>query len=390
MWKYIRYFMMPGLLLATIAGFMLGGPWLWLGFCLTLVVVVGGDAIAGKDLKTPVYGQRWIFNFVQMFLNFSLLLAMLAVFAWMLGAEGTDVLGLGAFVQSQSGWDMQAARATISGWDIVGGVLGLGLLIATAGTANGHDLTHRTWDKTAMLVGRWMLAMSCDASFAIEHVYGHHVNIGTLKDPATAKRGENAYAFVIRSTIYSYLSAWRIEKERLAKRGLSVWSWRNRMHTGNLMSLTYFVGFYLAAGWFGVGVFLVASLWAKSLLEYVNYMEHYGIVRVPGTKVEPRHSWNANQRISGFVLFNLTRHSHHHAEADVPFWELRPYPDAPMLKYGYLTMIIITMVPPLYRSMMTPKLRDWDKRFASPAERKLAQEANAASGIPELMNAASA
>jgi hypothetical protein len=293
-------------------------------------------------------------------------------------------------VKSLSGWDMQVARATITSGNLVGGVLTCGLLIALAGTNVGHELTHRTWDKTAMIIGRWMLAMSCDASFAIEHVYGHHLNIATKKDPATARRGENTYAFIIRSTIFSYLSAWEIEKTRLAKRGLSVWSWHNRMHAGNLMSLTYFIGFYLAAGWLGVGAFLAASLWAKSLLEFVNYMEHYGIVRVPGTKVEPRHSWNANQRISGYVLYNLTRHSNHHAEGDAPFWRLSPYPDSPMMKYGYLTMIVFTMVPPLYRKMMIPKLKDWDQRFATPAERKLAQEANAASGIPELMTVASA
>ena len=390
MWKYIRYFMMPTLLVATIAGFMLGGQWLWFGFCLILVGVVGGDAIAGRDLKTPVYNQTWIFNFVQMVLNFTLLLVMLIVFAWMLGRPGSDFLGLGMFVKSLSGWDMQVARAATSGWDIAGGVLSCGLLGATSGTANGHDLTHRTWDKTAMLIGRWMLAISGDASFAIEHVYGHHVNVGTPKDPATAKRGENIYAFVIRSTVFSYLSAWKIEKERLAKRGLPVWSWRNRMHTGNLMTLTYFVLFYLAAGWFGVCIYLITMLWTKSILEFVNYFEHYGIVRVPGTKVEPRHSWNSNQRISGFVLYNLTRHSHHHAEADVPFWELRPYPDAPMLNYGYLTMILIGLVPPLYKRMMIPKLKDWDQHFATPAERKLAKDANLASGIPDLMNTVSA
>lgn len=389
MWNYVRYLLMTALMLLTIVSFLVAGPWLWLGFCLTLAGVIGGDAIAGSDLKEPDYQHPWLLN-IMLYLNLPLLLAMLAAFAWMLGSPGTDFLSLGAFVMSLSGWDMQAARAALTGWHLLGGVLSCGLLIALSGTNVGHELTHRTWDKMAMGFGRWMLAMSCDASFAIEHVYGHHLHVATYKDPATARRGENTYAFILRSTVYSYLSAWEIEKNRLAKHGLSVWSWRNRMHSGNLMSLTYFVAFYIAAGWMGVGLFLAASLWGKSLLEFVNYMEHYGIVRVPGTKVETRHSWNANQRISGYVLYNLTRHSGHHAQGDEPFWQARPYPDAPMLHYGYLTMIVLTMCPPLYKKMMVPKLKDWDARYANAQERELAREANARSGMGQLMGTASA
>lgn len=384
MTKYIRYFLMTAVLLATTVGIAMGGAWLWFGFVLSLVLVVGGDAVLGSDLDEPVYSQSWLLDFL-LYLTLPLLLLLLATFAWMLGTPGTDWLRMGALVSALTGWDMQAARAATGGWHVLGGVFSTGLMVALAGTNVGHELTHRTWSKPAMVFGRWMLAMSADASFAIEHVYGHHLNVATYNDPATARRGENTYAFIVRSTVYSYLSAWHIEGQRLAKRGISIWSWQNRMHRGNLMTLAYAAAFYLAAGWVGVGIYIVTAAWGKSLLEFVNYMEHYGIVRVPGTKVEARHSWNANQRISGYVLYNLTRHSHHHAEADVPFWKTRAYPEAPMMHFGYLTMILITMIPPLYQKMMVSKLQDWDERFANSAERTLAAQANAASGMPELM-----
>ena len=122
----------------------------------------------------------------------------------------------------------------------------------------------------------------------------------------------------------------------------------------------------------------------KALLEIVNYMEHYGLVRDPEAPVAPRHSWNTNRRISSWTMLQLTRHSHHHAEGEVPFQDLAPYPEAPMMVQGYLTTILLTLVPPLWHALMVPKLRDWDARFANAAERRLADEANRRSGLPGL------
>jgi alkane 1-monooxygenase len=108
-------------------------------------------------------------------------------------------------------------------------------------------------------------------------------------------------------------------------------------------------------------------------------MEHYGMVRDPATPVHPRHSWNTNRRISSWSMFNLTRHSHHHAEGEVPFQKLRPIPNAPMMIGGYLTTIVVALVPPLWHAIMTPKVLAWDRDFASPRERELAAAANARS-----------
>ena len=235
---------------------------------------------------------------------------------------------------------------------------------------------------SAKITGRWLLAFTSDASFAIEHVYGHHKHVATHADPATSRRGENAWAFVVRSTVQSYISAWGIERERLHKQGHSVWSWRNKMHRGNLMTLCYMGMFFWAAGWVGVAAFMAVSLYGKSWLEFVNYTEHYGIVRVPGAPVEPRHSWNCNRRVSGYLLYNLTRHSHHHAMGEKPFWELRSYPDSPMMPHGYLTMILVAMIPPLWNRIMIPRVLAWDQRFATQEERPLIEQANQRSEHP--------
>jgi alkane 1-monooxygenase len=141
-------------------------------------------------------------------------------------------------------------------------------------------------------------------------------------------------------------------------------------------------------GGMGAALFFIAcALAGKALLEIVNYMEHYGMVRNPVTPVQPRHSWNTNKRISSWAMFNLTRHSHHHAQGEVPYQDLKPFPDAPMMVGGYLTTIIAAMIPPLWNKLMAPKVLAWDRDFASAEERVLAREANARSGVKELMAA---
>jgi alkane 1-monooxygenase len=151
------------------------------------------------------------------------------------------------------------------------------------------------------------------------------------------------------------------------------------------MSAAIVAAFWLAAGPVGALVFVLSALAGRSVLEAVNYFEHYGLVRDPELPVEPRHSWNSNKRLSNAVLFNLARHSHHHAEGDAQFWQLRSYRDAPTLPYGYLTcMLLVFLLPGWYRNRMTPLLLEWDRRHATPAERRLAAAANRQSGVAAL------
>ena len=66
-----------------------------------------------------------------------------------------------------------------------------------------------------MFFGNWLYGIACEPFFTIEHVYGHHKNVALKEDPATAKRGEIIYQFIIRSTIGQAKNAWKIEKKRL-------------------------------------------------------------------------------------------------------------------------------------------------------------------------------
>ena len=383
MWKYLRYSLLTLIGLTASAMMFAGGNFMWGGFALAIILAMGGDSIFGDDMSEPKYGHTWLLD-LGLYANLPLLLLMTLGFAWQLSP--TDLFGIGALVEQITGYSMLAAREANLLHHYIGGALGLGLFYGVAGTNVGHELTHRTWSASAQITGRLLLAFTSDASFAIEHVYGHHKHVATIHDPATSRRGENAWWFVVRSSVQSYMSAWEIERERLAKQGHSVWSWRNKMHRGNLMTLSYVAFFAWAAGWTGALAFIAVSLYGKAWLEFVNFTEHYGLVRVPGAPVEPRHSWNCNRRISGYLLYNLTRHSHHHAMGEKPFWELRAYPDTPMMPHGYLTMILFAMIPPLWNRVMIPRVLAWDKRFATAEEQPLIDAANRASGMEIFMN----
>lgn len=379
MLKYMRYLFTTALMVVVMTGLALGGSWMWLGLAGLIAVLVGGDMFSGEDLSQPRYGHTWILN-AMLYLTLPVLLVMLTLLAWMTGSPDSDFLEIGRFVHTLTGYDLAEARAATHWYHLVGAVFGVGFSVAGFGTNVGHELTHRTSDPAALVVGRWLLAMSGNADFSIEHVYGHHLHVGTDRDPATARRGENVYAFVIRSWVDGHASAWELESRRLRRKGQRVLSFHNLILRGYAMTFAYAFAFFAAGGITGYIVFFAQAAWAKCVLEIVNYFEHYGLIRVPGERVAPRHSWNTNKVISSRVLFSLTRHSAHHEKGDLPFWVLKPYPEAPTMPYGYLTTIFISLVPPVWHRLMRPLLASWDASDATAAEKLWAQEQNVKAG----------
>jgi alkane 1-monooxygenase len=381
---YLKFFGFHLVGLFAAAALLAGGPWAVAGLLGVLAFYIVGDAICGDDTSTPAYRHPGILT-VQLWL--ALPLIVLIVFAAVWSVSPADPFGIGATLTSWTGHDLLAAReATTAGQHAAAWIL-TGFMIGMIGTVTAHELIHRTWDPVSMLVGRWLLAFSLDTSFSIEHVYGHHRYVSTTEDPATAPRGRGVYAHIVISTLRGNRSAWRLERRRLARLGLPLISWHNTVIRGQAMSLAVIAAAAWVGGWRGALFFLACAAWGKALLEIVNYMEHYGLVRVPADPVQPRHSWNSNRRISSWTLFNLTRHSHHHAQGEVPYQDLRPMPDAPMMINGYLTTIVLAMIPPLWHRLMTPKLLAWDRDRASPRERELAARANSNSGIRRLEQA---
>ncbi len=341
---YLKFFLFHCYAVIGITTIWLGEMWLIAGFAFTLFSIVFGDLFLGDDLSEPKPAPAWCYR-LQLWWALPLLATLMFV----------------AITQLSS-----LQNSSLLFWCVA--VLYCGLLIGTLGTVTAHELVHRKWGSFSHRVGRWLLAFSFDSNFAIEHVFGHHINIATEKDPASAPRGRNVYQHIVISTIKGNISAWKIEKARLERNKSSLLSLRNRFIRGVLFSVLLMLLSYFLGGIAGLLFFTASGLIAKSLLEIVNYMEHYGLVRIPGKRVFPRHSWNANNKISSWSLFNLTRHSHHHANANVPFQHLKPMSEAPLMPTGYLGTLGLTLIPPLWFALMQPKLAQWDQQFASEEE----------------------
>ncbi|MCC2618198.1 alkane 1-monooxygenase [Aestuariibacter halophilus] len=378
---YAKFLLIHLVGLTALLAILAGGHWMVLGLVTVMAFYIGGDAICGDDTTTPHFIHPGVLT-CMLWLALPLLMMIVGAFIW--SVSPADVGNLGASLSHYIGYDLVAAKQATTAWQHGAGVVLVGLMIGTIGTVTGHELTHRTWDPMSMLIGRWMLAFSFDAAFSIEHVYGHHRYVATAQDPATAPRGRNVYWHIVASTLNGNISAWQIERRRLKRKGLGLFSLHNAVLRGYAMSLVVLAGAYAIGGMVAVSYLILCGLLGKALLEVVNYMEHYGMVRDPATPVQPRHSWNTNKRITSWAMFNLSRHSHHHAQGEVPYHDLKPFPHAPMMIGGYLTTLVIALIPPLWHTLMTPKVLDWDKSFATQEERKLAMTANQRSGIDSL------
>jgi len=381
--KYLKYYISTLTLVVAIYVCTLGTNFPTIFFIGFSMFIILGDILLSHDDHERTYKNTFLLN-LPMYINLPLLLLFLFIVVFILGENSSNAFS--SFLLTHLNIDIVYSRESINTLDSISLVALSGLFIGTMGTVSGHELVHRKKDKFDLFMGNWLLAMSWDCAFAVEHVYGHHKNVGLDIDPATAKRGENIYAFIIRAIVKEQKDAWLIELDQLKRRDMSVLSLNNRMIFGYLRSIIITAISFLVGGIGGMLIFLLCAFVAKSLLEVINYSEHYGLVRVPGEIVQPRHSWNSNSTMSSIYLYNVTRHSSHHEKANLKYWELRSYEGAPMMPQGYLTMLYLAIFAPyFFHRMMAKKLIEWDNKYATEKEKILASEQNKNSGVSFLM-----
>ena len=382
--KYLKYYISPFTIITAIYTCSIGAYYSTLFFIGFSLFIILGDMILKKDASEETYSYVFLLD-VPMYINLPLLMLLVVFTVFALSSDPSDLFH--SIFMNYLNIDLFNMRQSMNIADSISLVALTGLFIGIMGTVPGHELVHRKKNKFDMFMGNWLLAFSWDCAFAIEHVYGHHKNVGLGHDPATAKRGENIYLFILRAIIKEQKDAWSIELNQAKRREQSFISIRNRMIIGYFRSLFITFIAYLIGGISGTLIFLLCAFIAKSLLEVINYSEHYGLIRVSGETVSPRHSWNSNSTMSSIYLYNVTRHSSHHEKANLKYWELRSYNDAPMMPQGYLTMLYMALfLPYFFHRMMAKKLIEWDKNYATDNERILAIEQNKKSGIPLLIN----
>jgi alkane 1-monooxygenase len=244
--------------------------------------------------------------------------------------------------------------------DWVGSAFSLGIVLGTNGINVGHELGHRqkTWER---YVGKALLLPSFYMHFYIEHNFGHHNHAATAEDPATAKKNQSVYSFWITSVFRQYISAWKLQLDLLKINSRSFLSIYNDMMWYTIIQMIYLFGLFL---FFGpqVGFLLVISgIIGVLLLESVNYIEHYGLLRnkMPSgryERVKATHSWNSNHIVGRIVLYELTRHSDHHYKSSKKYQTLDFHDQSPEMPFGYPTSLVIALFPPLWFRIMNPRI----------------------------------
>jgi alkane 1-monooxygenase len=346
---FFTAFIIPAL---VIAGYHLGHWFNYLALAFAFLILPVIDQLAGVDTsnvpdeKVKETGEDFYYRFV----TYAWTWFQLAFVAWGCFAVASGKL------QNAMDW--------------IGFTLGFALVTGGIGITVAHELGHKK-SSLERFYSKALLMTVCYMHFYIEHNRGHHVLVATPEDPATARKNESFYAFWVRSVFGGYLHSWRLEMESLRRKGKSVLSPDNEMIRFAILPLlfcillTFAVSYNQTSVVWSVPIFFFAqSFLAFTLLELVNYVEHYGIQRkqiAPGRyeRVNPLHSWNASHILSNFFLFQLQRHSDHHAFAHKRYQVLNHYDQSPQLPFGYPTMILLALIPPVWFNLMNRRLERW-------------------------------
>ena len=336
--KDLKYLMAYSIAIIAFIGILAGGPLVYLTVVYTFIFIPILESNTKEYINEYSDDEKKSRN-LDPFFDFLLYLNIPIVY-------GIFFVSLNTLVHTNS----------IS--EIIGIILSASIVMATNGINVGHELGHRkslfsrTCSKLLYLPCQYM-------HFFIEHNYGHHINVATPNDPATAKYKQNLYSFWISSVTKTYISAWRIQLKLLRVSKLSFFSLRNDMIFYTLFQISFLIFIYLNYGLVITIYSVLMSIGSFLFLETINYVEHYGLLRKIKSngkyeRVKPHHSWNSNHTIGRITLYELTRHSDHHFISSKKYQVLESIDDSPQLPYGYPTSILISFFPPLWFRIMNP------------------------------------
>ena len=245
-------------------------------------------------------------------------------------------------------------------YEYVGLMLSVGMVLSGNGINVGHELGHRQ-TTNERFIGKALLLPSLYMHFYIEHNYGHHLHAATKEDPATARFNQSLYSFWITSTVRQYISAWKIQKKLLHNSQRSFISFKNDMFWYIILQSSYLALVFVLFSWLGLIFVVGAAITAFLLLETVNYIEHYGLLRLKKAsgryeRVKEIHSWNSNHVVGRIILYELTRHSDHHYKSSKKYQVLACHEESPQMPFGYPTSMVLALIPPLWFSVMNKRV----------------------------------
>jgi alkane 1-monooxygenase len=309
--------------------------WRALPWMLVLIGSVVADVVSGPERRQPAASlPGWPFDAV-LYVLVAMQLAIMALLVRLVAVHGF--------------WRVDTAVAFF----LIGVNSGYSAIVVA------HELVHRP-KRHMELLGRVLLCTVLYEHFSTEHVRGHHVRVATPEDPATARFGETGIAFLLRTIPGQFRSAWRLETKRLGDEDMPWWDTRllrSRVVHGLVAEWALAFGILAVAGPGAFAIFLLQAAFAVRLLEAVNYLEHWGLVR-RGRNVTPLDSWDTDSSFTLYTLVGLSRHADHHAHASRPYPQLRWVAESPKLPTGYFgTVLLLIVANARFRALMTLELR---------------------------------
>ena len=339
----LKYLMSYTIAIVTIVGILLGGGYTYMTVIYAFVFIPALEMLlkeSNEEMSDEVKKNRSmdIFFDILLYLNIPLVFSIF-------------FLSLNLLLYSSSSFE------------IVGIIASTSIMMATNGINVAHELGHRksffsrTCSKLLLMPSQYM-------HFYIEHNFGHHVNVGTAEDAATAKYKQSLYSFWITSVIGQYIGAWKLQLKLLKISKYKFFSIKNDMMFYVIFQLMFIYLIYFNYGITVTIYSLIISVISFLFLETINYIEHYGLSRKKDKngryeRVKTIHSWNSNHVVGRLVLYELTRHSDHHFISSKKYQVLESIDESPQLPYGYPTSILLSMVPPLWFKIMNPRVESY-------------------------------
>ena len=363
-----RYLIVPISSLITILGIVLGGIYAWTGVFLFGIYTVIDTLTKNIHLRAETnetgesYGIKK-FQYSVMYVMLPIFILLQVVLAWRLYQYTS-----GALIQSSDLYGLTFESGIIA-THLIGSVLSASLW-AGLGIIYGHELSHNK--KEGFFVSRLIMALSGASHFTYAHVYNHHLDLGHEDDPATAPRGRNVYAHTWLSHAGQSKYSYDLEKKRLNNKGKNFLSLDNRWILGYLYSLPSVFLFIWSGGLVGLLALIVVWSLSNFLLEALNFMGHYGLIRKEG-EVEHRHSWDNDSVFTSWFFIEIGRQCDHHVRGETYFWELDDV-GGPNYGIGYFSLFVLTLVPSLFRSFVKKHLDHWDLHYATDEEREIAKK----------------
>jgi len=316
--------------------------WAFFPILFTFGIVPVLDYLVGKDPANPDEAEQVPAMSNEIYYRV-LTLMCLPLHLAILGFAGYAFVNAELSLFGQLGWLMSVG--------VMGGIIAINI---------GHELIHKD-PKIENWAGGLLLASVTYAGFKVEHVRGHHVTVSTPEDASSSQYNQGVYSFLLRAFPHNFVNAWKLEAAYLKRKGKKVISRHNELIWWYAISAGLAVLFGLLFGWMGVLFFLGQSFVAAFTLEVINYIEHYGLHRRVlengrYERVTPAHSWNSNYFLTNLALFQLQRHSDHHAYAKRRYQVLRHYEESPQLPGGYASMYVLALFPPLWKKVMNPRV----------------------------------